>query len=112
MRRPDLLIAACLICGAACAAETESEVTITQDRFTPGSKFSDDATQFVTVHNGTTAKVNARVSCGFMRGQQLIGTGHDWAVNLETGQNGFLKITTDIGAPAPDRAECRVERLQ
>jgi hypothetical protein len=108
MRRPDLLIAACLISGAACAAETESEVTITQDKFIPGG----NATQFVTAHNGTTAKVNARVSCSFMRGQQLIGTGHDWAVNLEAGQNEYLKITTDIGAPEPDRAECNVERLK
>jgi hypothetical protein len=109
MNKVATIIAACLINSATCIAE--NGITITQERFQPGSRFPDNATQFVTVHNGTNSKVFVRVVCGFIRDRQLVGVGNGWANNLEAGQNGYLEITTDIEGPPPDHAECRVDKL-
>jgi hypothetical protein len=108
MNRLMIIALACLISGAAFAGE----VTLTLGRFKPGSSFPDEATQFVTVNNGTDSSVDALMECGFLRGPQLVGTDHEWSINILAGQSAHEQLETNIDGPAPDRAECRISQIE
>jgi hypothetical protein len=120
-----LMIAAaavCLISGTAFAGE----VTLSLGRFKPGSSFPDEATQFVTVNNGTDSSVDVLIECGFLRGPQLVGTDHEWSINgpqlvgtdhewsinIPAGQSAHEQLETNIDGPVPDRAECRISQIE
>jgi hypothetical protein len=106
MNKFMIVAATCLISSAALAGE----VRITLGQFQPGSSYPDEATQFVTVSNGTDSTVNVEVECGFLRGPQLVGTADRWAINIPHGQNSHQELPTDVQGPAPDRAECRISQ--
>jgi hypothetical protein len=80
------------------------DVTLTPGKFTTDGKA---ATQLLSAKNSGEQIFMLVVECGFLKDAQLVGTGQERSLNVDTGQTAYLKVTASDAAGA-DHADCRV----
>lgn len=85
-----------------------SDVTLTLGKFSTDGK---SASQLIVAKNSGPPIFDLVIECAFLRGSELLTTGRDFALSVQTGQTAYLNIIPDerIGSAAgADHTDCRV----